>query len=377
MAYLRSRMLAPILVREKPEPGLLSRSITLARRSRVKPRELVLFTRQFAAMIDAGLPLTQALEILARQTESPALKTVSREMLYEIESGNTLAGALAKHPKVFKELYVNMVAAGEAGSLLDTTLSSTAAFLEKSERIRRSIRGAMIYPAVILSVAAAAIATMVLFVIPTFEGVFASFNAVLPLPTRMVVSLSRAFQSYWWAIPVAGTGALILLRRWISTDRGRLRFDRVMLALPVVGPLVLKAAVARFTRTLGTLLSSGVPILDGLEITARTAGNRVVHDAVLASGEAVAGGDSVGETLKASGAFPPMVSHMIHVGEETGDLDGMLSKIADFYDDEVAVAVESLLKIVEPALVVILGVVVGGMIIAMYLPIFDLVNAIH
>ncbi|WP_420446980.1 type II secretion system F family protein [Candidatus Palauibacter sp.] len=344
---------------------------------RARNRDLVLFTRQLSVMISAGLPLTRALETLAQQAESPVLQRVARETLYDIESGNTLADALGRHPRVFTRLYVNMVRAGESGSRLDGILTRLAAFLEQNERIRRKVKGAMLYPAVIFAVAVAVVATLLLFVIPTFETVFASFNALLPLPTRTVIGLSRAVQNWWWAVVVTAGGGGLLLRRWVATETGRRRFDSLLLRLPVLGPLWRRAAVSRFTRTLGTLLSAGVPILEGLEITARTAGNRVIQDAVLESRTAIRGGESIARPLRETGVFPPMVARMIHVGEETGDLDGMLSRIADFYDEEVDAGVESLLKILEPALIVVLGGLVGGMTIAMYLPIFDLVDAIQ
>ncbi len=371
IAYLRRQKLIPVAVREKPK------DLSFGKRKRVKARELVIFTRQFSTMINAGLPLVQALDILARQTESPMLKKAVQDTLHDVEAGNTLADALKQHPKVFSQLFVNMVSAGESGGLLDTILLRLATFLEKSEQLQRKVKGAMIYPGVVLSVAVIAISILLLFVIPTFESVFSSFNQTLPLPTRIVIGLSNLLQSYWWMMGIAIVAFIFLFRRWVATSTGRLKFDRFLLRVPVLGPLVRKAAIARFTRTLGTMLASGVTILDGLEITARTAGNRVIHDAVMQSRTAIAGGKSIAEPLKETEVFPPMVTQMIHVGEETGDLDGMLSKIADFYDDEVDVAVENLLKVLEPALIVILGTVVGGMIVAMYLPIFGLVNAIQ
>jgi type IV pilus assembly protein PilC len=371
IAYLRKQKLIPVTVREKPK------DISLGNRKRVKARDLVIFTRQFSTMINAGLPLVQALDILARQTEQPMLKKAVGDVVYDVEAGNTLADALKQHPKVFSQLYTNMVSAGESGGLLDTILMRLATFLEKSEHLQRKVKSAMIYPGVVLSVAVIAIAILLLFVIPVFETVFASFNQILPLPTRIVIALSNFLQSFWWVILLGMVGAGFMFKRWIGTRNGRLQFDRILLRMPVLGPLVRKAAIARFTRTLGTMLASGVTILDGLEITARTAGNRVIHDAVMESRTAIAGGRSIAEPLKESEVFPPMVTQMIHVGEETGDLDGMLSKIADFYDDEVDVAVENLLKVLEPALIVILGTIVGGMIVAMYLPIFGLVNAIQ
>jgi type IV pilus assembly protein PilC len=324
IAYLRRQKLIPVTVREKPK------DISLTQRKKVKAREIVIFTRQFATMINAGLPLVQALDILARQTENAMLKKAVQDTLYDVEAGNTLADALSQHPKIFSQLYVNMVSAGESGGLLDTILLRLATFLEKSEQLARKVKGAMVYPAVVLGVAVIAIAILLLFVIPTFESVFASFNQTLPLPTRLVIGMSAILQGYWWAMAVGIVVAVLIFRRWVGTATGRLRFDRFMLRVPVLGPLVRKAAIARFTRTLGTMLSSGVTILDGLEITARTAGNRVIHDAVMESRTAIAGGKSIAEPLKETEVFPPMVTQMIHVGEETGDLDGMLSKIADF-----------------------------------------------
>jgi type IV pilus assembly protein PilC len=344
---------------------------------KIKTREIVIITRQFATMINAGLPLVQALQILARQANNPMIRDSVEKVVHEVESGRTLADALKDHPKLFSSLYVNMVSAGEAGGILDTILLRLATFLEKSEALARKVKGAMIYPGVVLTVAVGAIIILLLFVIPTFETMFASFNQQLPLPTRIVIGASAFLQSYWLWLFIGGGVAGVLFQRWIKTPSGRLTFDRSMLRTPLMGSLIRKAAIARFTRTLSTLLSSGVSILEGLEITARTSGNRVIHDAVMGSRASIAGGESIAEPLRESGAFPPMVTSMINVGEETGDLDGMLSKIADFYDEEVDVAVESLLKALEPAMIVILGTIVGGMIVAMYLPIFGMVSAIQ
>ncbi|MFQ5678142.1 MAG: type II secretion system F family protein [Gemmatimonadota bacterium] len=369
ISYLRKQKLIPVSVREKPKEITLRRGVST--------REIVIFTRQFATMINAGLPLVAALNILAKQTDNKFLRKTVQDVLYDVESGNTLADALRSHPKIFSDLYISMVAAGESGGILDTILLRLASFLEKNEALTRKIKGAMIYPAVVLSVAVVAIAILLLFVIPTFQEMFASFNQQLPLPTRIVIGLSELLQGYWWLLIGGLFTGVFLFRRWVRTAKGRLQFDRFLLRVPVLSGLVRKAAIARFTRTLSTMLSSGVAILDGLEITARTSGNRVVHDAVMASRAAIAGGKSIAEPLKETGVFPPMVTQMIHVGEETGDLDGMLTKIADFYDEEVDVAVESLLKALEPALIVVLGTIVGGMIVAMYLPIFGLVNVIQ
>ncbi|MCZ6477800.1 MAG: type II secretion system F family protein [Gemmatimonadetes bacterium] len=369
--YLRKRRLIPVTVRVKPK------EIKLGMKRRVKTREMVILTRQFATMINAGLPLVKALQILAEQVSNPTIQAAIEKVVHDVESGDTLAHALKEHPKLFSPLYVNMVDAGEAGGILDTILLRLATFLEKADALARKVKGAMIYPAVVFSVAALAIAILLLFVIPTFESMFASFNQELPLPTRIVIGLSNFLQGYWLWLLIGGVVAGVLFRRWIATSSGRLLFDRMLLRAPLLGSLVRKSAIARFTRTLSTLLSAGVNILEGMEITARTAGNRVIHDAVIESRASIAGGKSISEPLRQSGVFPPMVTQMINVGEETGDLDGMLGKIADFYEDEVDVAVESLLKALEPAMIVILGTIVGGMIIAMYLPIFGMVNAVQ
>ncbi|MCK5489127.1 MAG: type II secretion system F family protein [Gemmatimonadetes bacterium] len=371
IAHLRSQRLIPVSVREKPK------GISLLGAAKVKTRDIVILTRQFATMINAGLPLVQALDILAKQSDNKTLQSTLQEVLHDVESGNTLADAMRGHEKVFTPLYVNMVAAGETGGILDTILLRLAVFLEKAEALARKVKGAMIYPMVIGFVALSAIVVLLLFVIPTFQQMFASFDQVLPLPTRIVIFASDTLQSYWWAMGGGIAATVFLFKRWIATSSGRLTFDRILLRLPIFGNLARKGSVARFTRTLGTLLSSGVTILEGLEITARTAGNRVIHDAIMDSRNSIAGGESISEPLRVSGVFPPMVTQMINVGEETGDLDGMLTKIADFYDEEVDAAVESLLKAMEPLMIVVLGTVVGGMIVAMYLPIFGIINTMN
>jgi type IV pilus assembly protein PilC len=297
-------------------------------------------------------------------------------VLYDVESGQTLADAMRGHPKTFTDLFVNMVAAGEAGGILDTILLRLAVFLEKADALKRKIKGAMIYPSVIFAVAGIAVTVLLLFVIPTFQRMFESAGVPLPGPTLFVVGLSKLLQAYWWALAIAIVAFIVMLKQYYKTPGGELVLDRLLLNLPVLGNLQRKAAIARFTRTLGTLVSSGVSILDGLEITARTAGNRVLHDAIMESRNSIAGGETISEPLKRSGVFPPMVVSMINVGEQTGGLDEMLTKIADFYDEEVDAAVEALLSAMEPIMIVFLGVVVGGMIIAMYLPIFDMINAV-
>ena len=370
LAHLHKQKLIPVSVRQK------AKEISFQFGTGIKTRDIVIFTRQFATMINSGLPLVQSLDILAEQTENPALRKTISEVLYDVESGHTLADAMGRHDKVFTELYVNMVAAGEAGGILDTILLRLATFLEKNDALVRKIKGAMIYPAVIFSVAGGAIVILLLFVIPTFQTMFASAGIPLPMPTRVVIAMSAFLQGYWWAVGAGVVGAVVGIRQFYKTDQGELLIDKIMLILPVLGDLQRKSAVSRFTRTLGTLVSSGVSILEGLEITAKTSGNRVIHDAVMGSRASIAGGETIAGPLKESGVFPPMVVQMINVGEQTGGLDEMLTKIADFYDEEVDAAVEALLAAMEPIMIVVLGVVVGGMIVAMYLPIFDMINAV-
>jgi type IV pilus assembly protein PilC len=347
------------------------------RPGRIKTRDIVIFTRQFSTMINAGLPLVQALDILSKQSENKALQEVTRQVVYDVESGNTVADALRKHPKAFTELYVNMVAAGEAGGILDTILMRLATFLEKNDALVGKVKSAMIYPGVIMSVAAIAIMVLLIFVIPVFENMFASVNLALPLPTRIVIGASAFLTGYWWAVGAGIFIAITSLKRYYKTSDGQLRIDTLLLKIPVLGDLLRKSAVSRFTRTLGTLISSGVSILDGLEITAKTAGNRVIHDAIMESRASIAGGDTISAPLQKSAVFPPMVISMIAVGEQTGGLDEMLTKIADFYDTEVDTAVSGLLSLMEPIMIVFLGVVVGGMVVAMYLPIFDMLNTVQ
>lgn len=367
-ALIRKKRMTLVRVKEakKPKTG-----------GSVPTRDVVIFTRQFATMINAGLPLVQALDILAKQTENPMLSEVTKAVVYDVESGNTLADALAKHPKTFTDLYVNMVAAGEAGGILDTILLRLSSFLEKNDAIIRKVKGAMIYPAVIFIVAGIAVVILLLFVIPIFQQMFASVDMQLPMPTRIVIFFSENLQRWWWILFPSIAGIVWLIKYSYKFKTGRLFWDTFMLKMPVLGDLLLKSAVSRFTRTLGTLISSGVSILEGLEITARTAGNRVIHDAVMEARTSIAGGETIAAPLQRSGVFPPMVTSMIAVGEATGGLDDMLGKIADFYDDEVDNAVSALLSVMEPIMIVLLGGVVGGMIVAMYLPIFDMMDAVN
>lgn len=369
VAQLRRQRLTIIKVDE-------SRSTPKKTGGSIGMRDIVIFTRQFSTMINAGLPLVQALDILARQSENKALAAVVREVVFDVESGNTVADAMRKHPKAFSDLYTNMVAAGEAGGILDTILNRLAIFMEKNDALVRKVKGAMIYPTVILCVAGLCVVILLWKVIPVFSSMFDSVGMELPLPTKVVIGLSHFLTSYWWGILISGAGLAFFTKRFYATPAGQLIIDKALLKVPVLGDVLRKSAVSRFTRTLGTLISSGVSILDGLEITARTSGNRVVQDAIMNSRASIAGGDTIAAPLQKSEVFPPMVISMIAVGEQTGGLDEMLSKIADFYDDEVDAAVSALLSLLEPIMIVFLGVVVGGMIVAMYLPIFDMVNAV-
>lgn len=343
---------------------------------RVSTREVVVFTRLFATMISAGLPLLQSLSLLARQTRHRYFRRVIRSMVSAVESGDTLAGAMRRHGTVFPELSVSMVEAGEAAGALDTILQRLSDSLEQNHALARRIRAAVAYPAVIFAVAIPAMGILLVFVVPTFQTMFASAGMPLPLPTRMVIAASEFARSYWWVLLGALTVGVWAVGRAYGTERGRLAIDRLVLSIPLVGMLMRKAAVARFTRTLGTLVASGVSILTGLEVTARAAGNRVIEDAVMKSRASIAGGDTIAGPLEASGVFMPMVVRMVEVGEQTGGLDEMLARIADFYDREVDSALEVLIAMIEPAMILVLGVVVGGMIMAMYLPVFDMIGAV-
>jgi type IV pilus assembly protein PilC len=369
IAQLRKMRLAVVKIDENAQKS--------TKKGSVKIRDIVVFTRQFSTMVNAGLPLVQALDILAKQTENKTLSSITRQVMFDVESGYTLADSMAKHPRAFTSLYTNMVAAGEAGGILDVILNRLATFLEKNDKLIRKVKGAMIYPSSILAVAVGAIAILLIFVIPTFEDMFASVGVPLPFPTRVVIGMSKGLQSYWWAVIAFAVGAFFFLKKYYASPNGKLAIDKMLLKMPILGDVLRKSSVSRFTRTLGTLIASGVSILEGLEITARTAGNRVVQDAIMASRASIAGGETIAAPLSKSGVFPPMVISMISVGESTGGLDEMLSKIADFYDDEVDAAVGGLLSLLEPMMIVFLGVAVGGMIMAMYLPIFDMVNAVQ
>jgi type IV pilus assembly protein PilC len=342
----------------------------------VKTKDLAIFTRQFATMINAGLPLVQCLDTLAKQTSKPGFRDVITKVMKDVESGGTLAESIGRHKNVFQELYVHMVTAGEAGGILDTILGRLATFLEKMDALKRKVKTAMMYPTVVMTVAIVATVFLLVFIIPTFAKMFKDFGGELPLPTRIVMGVSNFIRTKWWLIIAVITAIVIAFKRYRATEKGRYKIDEILLRFPAIGDILMKAAVARFTRTLGTLIASGVPILDGLSITAKTAGNMVIHNAILATRASISEGETISGPLRESAVFPPMVVQMIAIGEETGALDEMLSKIADFYEDEVDSAVEGLTSIIEPVMIVFMGGVVGTMVVAMYLPIFKMVSVI-
>jgi type IV pilus assembly protein PilC len=327
-------------------------------------------------MIDSGLPLVQCLDILANQQENRTFKDIILKVKENVESGSTFADALKKHPKAFDALYVNLVAAGEVGGILDTILSRLAAYIEKAMKLKKQVKGAMVYPATIMSVAVIVVAVILIFVIPTFAKMFNDFGSDLPVPTKFVIGLSNFFVKYIFLILIVLAGIFIAFKKYYATQNGKKKIDQFILKAPIVGPLVRKVSVARFTRTLGTMISSGVPIMDGLDIVARTAGNKVVEEGVYKVRQAISEGKTMAEPLAECGVFPPMVVQMISVGEATGAMDTMLNKIADFYDDEVDSAVSALTAMMEPLLMVFLGTTVGGLVIAMYLPIFKLAGTV-
>lgn len=373
ISQLRRKSITPTIVTEKAE----KKSLFGGFGGGVKDKDIVVFTRQFSTMIDAGLPLVQGLEILSEQVERKSLAKALTVIKADVESGSTYADALKKHPKIFTELYVNMVAAGEAGGILDTILNRLAAYIEKAMKLKKKVKGAMIYPAVVCTIAVAVIAVIMIFVVPTFAKLFSSMGGTLPGPTRLVINMSN-FLAGIGGLLILGAliGIVIIIKQVRGTEKGKKAIDGFLLKLPIFGTILNKVAVAKFTRTLGTLVSSGVPILDGLEITAKTAGNKVIEYAVMEVRKAVAEGKTLEEPLSKAKVFPPMVTHMIAVGESTGALDAMLSKIADFYDDEVDNAVANLTSMMEPLLMVFLGTAVGFIVIAMYLPIFKLITLI-
>jgi len=371
-ALLGRRNIIPTIITEKQKKVRILRP-----RARIKDKDIVVFTRQFATMINAGLPLVQALEILSIQVENKNFGKIIAQVKTDVESGLTYADALKKHPRVFSELYVNMVAAGEAGGVLDTILNRLAAYIEKSMKLKRQVKGALVYPVVVSTIAVLVIAIIMVFVVPTFAKMFTQLGGILPLPTRIIITISN-FLAGIGGLMVLGfiVAIIIAIIQFRRTEKGKKITDTILLKLPIFGVLINKVAVAKFTRTLGTLVSSGVPILDGLEITAKTSGNKVIEYAVMDVRKAVVAGKTLAEPIAKAGIFPPMVTHMIAVGESTGALDSMLGKIADFYDDEVDAAVANLTAMMEPLLMVFLGGAVGFIVVAMYLPIFKLITLI-
>ena len=343
---------------------------------KIETKDLVVFTRQFATMIDSGLPLVQCLDILSGQQENKTFKEILVKVKESVESGSTFADALAKHPKAFDQLYVNLVAAGEVGGILDTILARLAAYIEKAMKLKKQVKGAMVYPITIMSIAVIVVGVILVFVIPTFAKMFADFGGELPMPTKIVIAMSNFLTKYIVVIIAALFGIKWAIGKYYATPGGRKKIDRLALQAPVAGPLIRKVSVAKFTRTLGTMISSGVPIMDGLEIVAKTAGNKIVEEAIYKVRQSISEGKTIAEPLAESGVFPPMVVQMISVGEATGAMDAMLNKIADFYDDEVDDAVGAMTSMMEPLLMVFLGTTVGGLVIAMYLPIFKLAGAV-
>ena len=373
VSRLRSQRIRPLPERIREKSKGLRREIKIpGLGERVKQKDVMIFTRQLATMIDAGLPIVQGLDVLAQQAQNKTFAKVIKQVKQDVESGETCAESLKKHPKVFDNLYTSMVAAGEIGGMLDTILNRLASYMEKAVKLKAKIKGAMIYPASIVSVAIAVTAILLIYVIPVFADMFSSFGKALPLPTQIAINLSYATIAYLQYIIAAAISLFFGLRMSYRTEKGRFAVDGMLLKLPIFGDLFRKTAVARFTRTLSTLLSSGIPVLDALLITGKTVGNKVVEKAILDARQSISEGKTLTAPLLASRVFPPMVCQMINVGETTGALDAMLIKIADFYDDEVDNAVANLTALMEPVVIVFLGVVIGGLVVAMYLPIFKL-----
>ena len=371
-ARLRQMGMTPSKVKKKP----LEIHLKMPGSSGVSRKDLVVFTRQFATMIDAGLPLVQCLEILSTQTDNVHFRVVLKAVKEKVESGSTLADALSDHPKVFDQLYVELVRAGEVGGILDTILNRLAAYIEKNDKLIRKVKGAMVYPSVVIVVAVGVTIVLLVWVVPVFEKMFKDFGSALPGPTQFVVDMSNGLRDNIWILVGIIVAIVVIPKLVTSHPKGRALWDALKLKLPLFGDLIRKVAVARFTRTLGTMLSSGVAILDALEVCAKSAGNKVIEDGIMKVRAGIAEGKTIGQPLSEVKVFPEMVTQMIAVGEATGAMDQMLQKIADFYDDEVDQAVASLTSLIEPMLMVFLGGVVGGFLVAMYLPIFSLAGAI-
>jgi type IV pilus assembly protein PilC len=369
---LRNQDLMPTVIAEKKAAGSQF-TLFKKRKQKIKDKDVIVFTRQFANMYGAGIPIVQALEILTKQTENASLRFVVGEVKNDVESGMTLADAMRRHPACFDDLYVNLVAAGESGGVLDAVLQRLSVYIEKAMKLKRKVKGAMIYPGVVMSVAVLVVAVIMIFVIPVFAKIFGSMGVELPLPTRIIIAISNFLGGIGGLIVLAFIiGAIFAFTSYRKTEGGRMETDKLLLRLPVFGDLLRKVTVARFSRTLGTLITSGVPILDGLEICAKSAGNKVVEKVVYEVRKEVTAGKTLAEPMTKHTVFPPMVVQMISVGESTGSLDQMLSKIADFYDDEVDNAVANLTTLLEPMMMIFLGVIIGAIVVALYLPIFKL-----
>ncbi len=366
LSKLKQKNIKVTRVKKKFESAFLSN------KKPITEREIVIFTRQFSTMVDAGLPLVQCLEILGKQSDNPSFGEIIMKIKIDIESGSNLSDAMRKHPKVFNSLYANLVEAGEAGGILDTILGRLANYIEKALALKKKVKAAMVYPAAIITVAVTVVGFLMVFVIPTFASMFSSGGAELPGPTALVMNLSNFFRNQWYYIIGGPILFFILFKKVYATERGNIEIDRFALKLPVFGMLIRKVSTAKFSRTLGTLLASGVPLIEGMDICARTAGNKIVEIAILNSIEAIKEGETIAAPLARENVFPPMVIQMIDVGESAGALDAMLSKIADFYDEEVDTAVDGLTALLEPMLMVFLGIVVGFIVVAMYLPIFKM-----
>ncbi len=372
-AQLRKRRLT--VKKLKPKPKDLFENIEFLQ-PKIKSKDIVVFTRQFSTMIDAGLPLVQGLNILAGQTANPSLRKVLKEVCKDVEGGSGLGEALAKHPKVFDELFVNLVVAGEAGGMLDTVLQRLAAYIEKAQKLKSQVKGAMTYPVVVIGIAILVTAVILIFVIPVFEDMFSSFGKALPLPTQIVIAISHFLKSNIHYI-IGGLMVFgFVFKKYRNTRTGRRQTDTIALKIPLIGSLLKKSAIARFTRTLGTMIKSGVPILDALNIVAKTSGNVVLEEVILEARSSIAEGQPIAEPLAEADLFPPMVVQMISVGESTGALETMLEKVADFYEDEVDTAVAALTSMLEPILIVFLGGTIGGLVVSMYLPIFQMASIV-
>jgi type IV pilus assembly protein PilC len=371
-AYLRQQQIIPTRIAKKAAEIKLTLPFM---KGKVKKKSVAIFTRQLATMIDAGLPLVQSLDILAQQEESETFQGIIKTVKNEVEAGATLAAALQKHPRIFDNMYVNLVVAAEEAGTLDVILNRLATHIEKMEALKKKIRAALVYPAMIVFVAIIVTVVLMVFVVPVFEKLFAGIGQTLPLPTRIVIGISKIFKSYLPIVIAIVVAMVFALRKYYKTEGGNRRIDGLMLKVPIFGELIRKVSVSRFARTLATLVTSGVPILESLNIVAGASGNKVVEEAILKGRTSISEGQTISQPLADSGVFPMMVTQMISVGETTGSLELMLTKIADFYDDEVDAAVATLSSMLEPVLMIFLGVVVGGLVISMYLPIFKMASA--